>query len=177
FQVPLDRSAIAACLTERARTLTEPSKIRLRVDLNGRFTVEVAPLAWGAWPDPARVGLAREPVDSSTIWSYHKTTRCELYVAARTSRPDCDEVILWNERGELTEASTANLVLDLDGAWVTPPVTSGLLAGTFRDWLLAAGQIREQVLTRADLPRARRIALVNSVRRWREAVLIPDSVG
>jgi len=177
FQVPLDRSAIETCLTERARALTESSKIRLRVALDGRFTVEVEALAREIRPDPVPVGLAREPVDSNAIWLYHKTTRREVYAAARASRPDCAEVILWNERGELTEASTANLALDLDGAWVTPPVTSGLLAGTFRDWLLAAGQIRERVLTRADLPRARRIALVNSVRRWREAVLIPDSAG
>jgi para-aminobenzoate synthetase / 4-amino-4-deoxychorismate lyase len=175
FQVPLDRPAIEAYLTEQARTLTEPGKIRLRVALDGRFTVEVESLARDAGPSPTRVGLAREPVDSNTIWLYHKTTRREVYAAARASRPDCDEVILWNERGELTEASTANLVLDLDGAWVTPPVTSGLLAGTFREWLLATGQIREQVLTRVDLRQARRIALVNSVRRWREAVLVAGS--
>ena len=175
FQVPLDRPAIEAYLTEQARTLTEPGKIRLRVALDGRFTVEVESLARGARPRSTRVGLAREPVDSNTIWLYHKTTRREMYAAARASRPDCDEVILWNERGELTEASTANLVLDLDGAWVTPPVTSGLLAGTFREWLLATGQIREQVLTRVDLRQARRIALVNSVRRWGEAVLVSSS--
>jgi para-aminobenzoate synthetase / 4-amino-4-deoxychorismate lyase len=175
FQVPLDRPAIEACLTEQARTLTEPGKIRLRVALDGRFTVEVESLARDAGPRPNRVGLAREPVDSNTIWLYHKTTQREVYAAARASRPDCDEVILWNERGELTEASTANLVLDLNGAWVTPPVTSGLLAGTFREWLLATGQIREQVLTRVDLRQARRIALVNSVRRWGEAVLVSSS--
>lgn len=175
FQVPLDRPNIEAGLTDQARTLTEPSKIRLRVALDGRFTLEVEPLAREARPGPTRVGLAREPVDSNTIWLYHKTTQREVYAAARASRPDCDEVILWNERGELTEASTANLVLDLDGEWVTPPVTCGLLAGAFRSGLLATGQIRERVLTRADLPHARRIALVNSVRRWREAVLVPDS--
>jgi len=79
-----------------------------------------------------RVGLAREPVDSSTIWLYHKTTRREIYDQARAARPDCDEVILWNERGELTEACTANVVLDRAGDWVTPPVMSGLLAGTLR---------------------------------------------
>jgi para-aminobenzoate synthetase/4-amino-4-deoxychorismate lyase len=51
-------------------------------------------------------------------------------------------VILWNERGELTEADTANLVLDLAGDWVTPPVMSGLLAGTFRGELLPKAEFR-----------------------------------
>ncbi|MDG4594351.1 MAG: aminodeoxychorismate synthase component I [Candidatus Contendobacter sp.] len=172
FNVPFDRSAIETRLSKLALTLREASKIRLLVKLDGAFTIEAGPLAQGAWPRPARVGLARTPVDSSTIWLYHKTTRRELYDTARASRPDCDEVILWNERGELTEASTANVALDLDGEWVTPPVTSGLLAGAFRGWLLAVGQIRERVLTLADLHAARRIALINSVRKWRAAVLV-----
>lgn len=172
FNVLLDRAAIETCLTELASTLSEASKIRLLVKLDGAFAVEAAPLARGTLPQPLRVGLAKAPVDSSTIWLYHKTTRRELYDAARASRPDCDEVILWNERGELTEASTANVALDLGGQWVTPPVTSGLLAGTFRNRLLAAGQIRERVLTPADLRAARRIALINSVRRGQAAILV-----
>ncbi len=110
-------------------------------------------------------GVIGYPITPSTEIS-------ELYEAARASRPDCDEVILWNERGELTEAITANVVLDVDGEWVTPPVTSGLLAGTFRNWLLAAGQIREHILTPADLRAARRIALINSVRKWQAGVLV-----
>ena len=172
FNTPLDRAAIEARLVELASTLSEASKIRLLVKLDGAFAVEVAPLTQGALPQPVRVGLARTPVDSSTIWLYHKTTRREMYDAARASRLDCDEVVLWNERGELTEASTANVALDLDGEWVTPPVTSGLLAGTFRNGLLATGQIRERILTPADLHAARHIALINSVRKWRAAVLV-----
>ncbi|MDG4552451.1 MAG: aminodeoxychorismate synthase component I [Candidatus Contendobacter sp.] len=172
FGVPLDRAAIEVCLIERASALSAASKVRLLVGLDGAFALEAAPLAREG-PPPIRVGLARTPVDSGAIWLYHKTTRRELYDAARASRPDCDEAILWNERGELTEASAANLALDMDGEWVTPPITSGLLAGTFRGWLLAAGQIRERVLTLADLRAARRIALINSVRKWRAASLVP----
>ncbi len=172
FNVPLDQSAIKRRLTELASMLREPVKIRLRISLDGVFAVEAAPLTQGVLSRPARVGLARAPVDSDTVWLYHKTTRRELYDAARASRPDCDEVVLWNERGELTEASTANVALDLDGEWFTPPVTSGLLAGTFRNGLLATGQIRERILTPADLRAARRIALINSVRKWRAAILV-----
>lgn len=172
FNVPLDRIAIEAGLADLALTLSAASKVRLRVSLGGAFTLEVEPLAQGAPPQPVRVGLAREPVDSSTIWLYHKTTRREIYDQARAARPDCDEVILWNERGELTEACTANVVLDRAGDWVTPPVMSGLLAGTFRGWLLATGRIREQVLTRADLAGARGIYLINAVRKWQKAILV-----
>ncbi|MFZ1324587.1 MAG: aminotransferase class IV [Candidatus Contendobacter sp.] len=172
FDVPLDRSAIESHLTELGSTLQAASKIRLLVEMDGAFAVETTPLDPGASPQSVRVGLAKKPVDSGAIWLYHKTTHRELYDAARASRPDCDEVILWNERGELTEASMANLALNVGGEWVTPPVTSGLLAGTLRNWLLDTGQIRERILTITDLHPARRIALLNSIRKWREAVLI-----
>lgn len=173
FGVPLDRPAIESQLADLALTLSAASKIRLRVYQDGAFKLEVESLTQGALPSPVRVGLAREPVHSSTIWLYHKTTRREMYDAARTARPDCDEVILWNERGELTEACTANIVLEMTGDWVTPPVMSGLLAGVFRGALLTDGRIRERILTRADVCRAQGIYLVNAVRRWQKATFIP----
>lgn len=172
FNIPLDRSAIEARLAELATTLNAACKIRLLVNRNGAFTLEVVALTRETSPPPPRIGLAQTPVDSGAIWLYHKTTRREIYAAARASRPDCDEVILWNERGELTEASTANLVLDLDGERLTPPVASGLLAGTLRGWLLTVGHVRERILTPADLRSARHIYLINSVRKWRTAVFV-----
>lgn len=172
FKVPLDRPAVEARLSELATTLSTASKIRLLVKRNGAFTLEVVSLTQEASPPPVRVGLAQRPVDSNAIWLYHKTTRREIYDDARASRPDCDEVILWNERGELTEASTANLVLDLDGERFTPPVTSGLLAGTLRDWLLTTGHLRERILTPSDLRTARHVYLINSVRKWRAAAFV-----
>ena len=171
FNAPLDLAAIKNHLRTLATDLRGPHKIRLLIQLNGVLTVEKTPLA-AARPPPLRVGLAASPVDSQTVWLYHKTTRRAVYEVARASRPDCDDALLWNERGELTEASLANVALDLDGRWYTPPVASGLLAGVFRGRLLADGQIRERVLTRADLRAARRIALMNAVRKWQPAVLV-----
>jgi para-aminobenzoate synthetase/4-amino-4-deoxychorismate lyase len=151
----------------------EASKIRLRVDLDGHFTLEAEPLAQGALAATGAGRVGARAGGFRRIWLYHKTTRREVYATARASRPDCDEVILWNERGELTEADTANLVLDLDGDWVTPPVNSGLLAGTFRGELLAEGRIRERVLSVADLGRAQGVYLINAVRQWQSVRLIP----
>jgi para-aminobenzoate synthetase/4-amino-4-deoxychorismate lyase len=113
-----------------------------------------------------RVGLAAAPVDKDQVWLYHKTTCREIYRQALLSRPDCDDVILWNRRGELTESTIANVVLELDGRLWTPPVACGLLAGTFRRHLLETGAIQERVLRRDDLRRAQAIHLINSVRRW-----------
>ncbi len=83
-----------------------------------------------------------------------------------------DDVILSNERGEITEATLANIVVEIDGVRVTPPLACGLLGGTFRGELLASGQIQERMLTRADVTRASRLWLINSVREWIDAVLV-----
>ncbi len=82
-------------------------------------------------------------------------------------------MILWNERGELTESSIANLVLEIGGQCYTPPVTAGLLAGTSRAQLLEDGEIEERVLTMDDLARATRLWLINSVRGRQAAILEP----
>ncbi|MCP5158091.1 MAG: aminodeoxychorismate synthase component I [Gammaproteobacteria bacterium] len=172
FDFSLDRIAVEMRLAALATTLTAATKVRLLVSPDGVFELETTALAQGAPARPVRVGWARQPVDSSVCWLYHKTTERQIYQAARATRPDCDEVLLWNERGELTEASTANVVLELGGARVTPPVACGLLAGTFRSWLLAHGHLQERILTKTDLYAAQRIYLINAVRRWQEALLI-----
>jgi para-aminobenzoate synthetase/4-amino-4-deoxychorismate lyase len=83
---------------------------------------------------------------------------------------------LWNASGEITEASSANIIIKSEGGLLTPPVTSGLLPGTFRDQLLAEKKIREHVITIEDLWQSEAIYLINSVRKWREAKLIPLGV-
>lgn len=61
-----------------------------------------------------------------------------------------------------------------NGALVTPPVTCGLLPGTYRAFLVRRGVIGEAVISREDLQRSPRIYLVNAVRKWRKAELLPD---
>ena len=80
--------------------------------------------------------------------------------------PGCNDVLLWNPAGELTESTRANVVVCLDGRLVTPPVSCGLLAGTLRSRLLARGTVVEAVVRVGDLGRARELWLVNGVRGW-----------
>jgi para-aminobenzoate synthetase/4-amino-4-deoxychorismate lyase len=95
-----------------------------------------------------------------------------VYEAAKAACPDADDVVLWNERGEVTETTIANIVVDIDGELFTPPVSCGLLAGTFRAMLVAAGTVRERVITIEMLKQCRQIHAVNSVRKQRAAVLV-----
>ena len=113
--------------------------------------------------------LAASPVSRDDVFLYHKTTNRAVYERARLA--DADDVLLWNEQGELTESTIANLVLELDGARVTPPVECGLLAGTLRGELLDRGEIGERIVAVDDLRRATRLWLINSVQGWCTATL------
>src|SRR5215217_8240908 len=136
-------------------------KVKLTLWKHGRVEVEASAVKLR---DHRRVALASQAVNSSDRFLFHKTTRRDFYNAELASRPDCDDIIFWNERGEITESSIANVVLSLDGQLFTPPVESGLLAGTFRNELLAEGKIKERAITISELENAKVIYLINSVR-------------
>ncbi|MDQ3606465.1 MAG: aminodeoxychorismate synthase component I, partial [Gemmatimonadota bacterium] len=149
----------------------EVLRVRLLLSRRGEIRLECRTLP-PAPPTPARVCLAAEPVNSANPLLYHKTTQRQLYESRAAARPDCDDVLLVNERGELTESTIANLVVRLGGQLWTPPLEAGLLPGVFRESLLRSGAIRERTLRPVDLRRAEAVFLINSVRRWRQIEVV-----
>ncbi|HEV8239716.1 MAG TPA: aminotransferase class IV, partial [Thermoanaerobaculia bacterium] len=163
-------------LDELARTLPPVAhRVRLLLARDGAVKVEAEPLLASDSRKPRSVGLASTPVDSADPLLFHKTTHRALYDAARAARPDCDDVLLWNARGELTESTRANLVVCLDGELVTPPLGCGLLPGIFRERLLARRRVIERVIRREDLARTTGLWLVSSLRGWIPCELCRDS--
>ncbi len=138
-------------------------KVRLLVTRAGRITLESEALPK---PDatPPRVALAPGPIDSSNPFLYHKTTNRGLYEAARAARPNYDDVLLFNEKGEVTESTIANLAVEIEGNLRTPPVRCGLLPGTLRAELLERGEMFERAIKVEEMLRSPRVFLLNSVR-------------
>ena len=146
----------------------ERQRLRLLLNRDGEISLESYPFP--EQKEPVRtLAFSKEPVDSDNPFLYHKTTRREIYNNARASVPTADDVILWNERGEVTESTIANIVVEIDGKLCTPPVKCGLLPGTMRAALLKKGEISERIVTIDDLRNSPRIFLVNSLRGWMPA--------
>jgi len=124
----------------------------------------------------ARRGSGANPVSNRLAALYQpERDSCWFHVGRSTSRAEqsaSGDVILWNERGEITESCSANVVIDLAGDLITPPIASGLLGGTFRGELVEHGQIAERVITIEMWRAARRVYLINSVRKWMDVALI-----
>ncbi|MGY1844584.1 aminodeoxychorismate synthase component I [Modestobacter sp. SYSU DS0875] len=161
------RGAVAGAVAGRSTG----ARVRLLLDRAGVVTVELADLPTAA-PGPVRLVVDPEPVDSGSRWLQHKTTRREVYTARAARHPEADDVVLVNERGEVTETTVASLAVRIGGTWWTPPVDVGCLPGVERGRLLDAGVLRERVLRLADLAGAEELALVSSLRGWRPAVLV-----
>jgi para-aminobenzoate synthetase/4-amino-4-deoxychorismate lyase len=166
FLRPLDMNNVRASLETLAAELgPNPHRVRLFVSPTGGVSTETKPLSAEAECKRPRLRLAAKPISSANHFLYFKTTHREVYDSALDGRQDCDDVVLWNERGEVTESTVANIVFEIDGVHATPPVSCGLLAGTYRAELIHRGEICEQVVTIDDLPNADGVYLINSVRR------------
>ena len=175
FDLPLDPDNVSQRLRALAETFAPaPRKVRLLVAQDGAVTLESEPLTSPLASAPLPVAFARSPVDRSDPFLYHKTTRRSVYAQALASRPGFEDVILFNADGEVTESSRANVVAEVGGALYMPPVSCGLLPGTFRAHLLAAGAVTERVITIDELLSSPRVYLVNSVRGWMPVRLMKE---
>ncbi len=174
FGFLMHREDLRRRLLDFGYRLSSSSKVRLLLSREGDMQLEAAALCP---PDdgaevPLRAAVCPAAVNSGDVFLYHKTTRRRVYEEAKASRGGCDDVILMNERGELTEASSSNIMVRLSGIFYTPPLYCGLLPGTYRAELLDTGILTERVLYPDDLRRAESVCLINSVRRQRPAVLV-----
>jgi para-aminobenzoate synthetase/4-amino-4-deoxychorismate lyase len=174
FAFPCSREAVETELLTHQAAWSAPGhhRVRLTLSATGVLSVESQPLQEPNGADHWPVQICERAIDRDDVFLYHKTTRRQAYEERLRDYPHCRDVILCNEAGEVTECCIGNLVLDVDGRHLTPVRTSGLLAGVFRDHLLETGVLHECVLSVADVRRAQRVFMINSVRKWVELTLV-----
>ena len=86
FTIPIDLHALQDQLAALSSTLPPVAhKIRVSVTHQGRVSVAVTPVSDIFLPSVLRVKLAAQPVDTADVFLYHKTTRRNVYEAARAT--------------------------------------------------------------------------------------------
>jgi para-aminobenzoate synthetase/4-amino-4-deoxychorismate lyase len=153
-------------LEKLSMNFNSPQRIRVLLNRAGEISTESK--NFQVLEKPFKVSLAKQPINSAELFLYHKTTNRKLYPPPM---PGMDDVLLYNENDELTEFTIGNLVVEMDGELFTPPVSCGLLAGTFRGHLLETLQIKEHIIRKDELQKCSKIFLINSVRKWVEVEL------
>jgi branched-subunit amino acid aminotransferase/4-amino-4-deoxychorismate lyase len=145
-----------------------PSCLRLLLSQNGEVEVSSGPIPAG---HAEQLKLSCVQVNSKDPFLYHKTTRRDIYEKARYGCEANTDVILVNERDEITETTITNIAVFRDGAWVTPALSCGLLPGVYRAELLARGDIVEGIIHTGDLVLSDPIRCFNALRGMFEADL------
>ncbi|MEO5739226.1 MAG: aminodeoxychorismate synthase component I [Vicinamibacterales bacterium] len=154
-----------------------PIPHRVRLVVSRRGAVEISTKEHHVDAGFPAIALAASPIDPANPFLYHKTTNRSVYEDAIAERPGFEDVLLYNDRGEVTESTIANLVVECGGALLTPPISSGLLPGTLRAHLLDEGRIREKVIPVHELTDATSCYLLNSVRGFHPVSIAYRSVG
>ncbi len=175
--IPYSHDRITEALADAEGRCRRPSRVRLVLDRTGDVsaTIEEAPSGFSTRPGPHAdvtvVGVDLDPVDAADEWLFHKVTDRTRYDERARRHGHWDDVLLTNTDGFVTESTIANVVFLLDGVWVTPPVGDGLLPGILRARLLDEGVITERSVSVPEAYAADAVALINSVRGWRNATL------
>jgi para-aminobenzoate synthetase/4-amino-4-deoxychorismate lyase len=141
-------------------SFTTPQRLRITLERSGLFKYEAREFT--EENRTFKVKLASSPINSADPFYFHKTTNRGFYPAIGNH----DDILLYNEKDELTEFTIGNLVVKIKGGLFTPPISCGLLTGTFREYLLESGQVKERVIRKNELEFCEEIFLVNSVRKW-----------
>ena len=170
-----DRSNVSRAVDDAVRLCVQGVRFRVRLlmGVDGTCDASVHPL-----PAPPSscltIGVAAARVHSSDPFLRVKTTRRMAFgrAAREAESRGLDEILLVNERGEITEGTVTNVFVRLLGQWRTPPVSAGLLPGLARRRLLGTMPgATETLVTIEDVYQADEILLTNAVWGVREAVI------
>jgi len=161
-------------LEEVVAGATAPLRVRLTLDAAGRIDVTSAAFTPLAKETVLKVRIASQRLDSANKLLRIKTTRRQVYEAARAEYPasEADEVLMLNEKDEVCEGTITSIFLD-DGSGVlrTPPISCGLLAGVLRTELICQRRARVGRISLADIA-AGKLYMGNSLRGPIPAVLV-----
>ena len=154
------------------------SKVRVELHETGDWRITAAPLESPPWN--GRLLLAEERTHSTNVFLRHKTTNREIYERnmAAARQLGFDEVLFLNERSELTEGSISNLLVLINGTWITPPLDSGVLPGVQRTHLLqSAPNLEERAIRIDDLQHVESLSVCNGLRGIRPVYSIARADG
>ena len=179
FGFRYDEIAVRRALDRAVSAVADRCAVRVEVDRFGSVSAGVTrrDLAEAHWlphheGEPVACEIDPEPVSSTSIYRFHNTTARFPYEERGDAHGPASEVLLINERGEITGGTGHNVVARIAGTWVTPPLASGCLPGVLRGALLDEGVLVEEILRLEDVGRVEEIALIDSVDGWQPAHVV-----
>ena len=177
FSYSYNENDIAKSLEDLSHTfdIAQKYRIRLLLEKSGKFNISSHILGTPS-PLPVKITLSSKKIDKDDVFLYHKTTNRTLYDTELETWREKGffDIIFSNHEDEVTEGAITNIIIQKDKKFWTPPLSSGLLNGVYRQFLLKTKKlsVKEKVLYEKDLLNADKIFIVNSVRKVLHAALV-----
>lgn len=140
-------------------------------DLERDFDVVAFTTGLNNWGKGVRLGLVPQARHAASRFAGVKFTSWSMNLAFQEEARDrgFDEMVLLNERGEVSECTSANIFIAKGSNVWTSPLDSGCLPGITRDLLLSEVQVPgirvdEKTLTLSDLEAADEVFITSTTR-------------
>jgi branched-subunit amino acid aminotransferase/4-amino-4-deoxychorismate lyase len=75
-----------------------------------------------------------------------------------------DDAIIFNSANNVTETGLSNIAFLIDGTWVTPPITAGILPGIMRAIAVERCNVQVRNVHITEVPSAQEIVLLGSLK-------------
>jgi branched-chain amino acid aminotransferase len=162
FRIPSEE-LIRTAVEELCRTEKHPNGLlRLSFGQNGKWSavhLPYVPVTHGAKLLTYDKTIA---VDGQPVKSYPYNHRLEILEAIKVL--GADEAIVCNDKEKVCEGSVTNLLLNIDGKWVTPPISDGVLPGVMRALVIEYCGVSVRSVERSEIPLVQSAFLLSSLR-------------
>lgn len=166
FGFPFSEQEWISCLKKVSTNCINSNTYRVKISLNylGKFTLDFQTLE--NFPKKGTLKICNALMNSSSEFRKHKTNLREIYdrEGKRSREAGHLDILFLNEKKEITEGSISNIFVKIGDSYFTPPISSGLLPGIFRNRLLKRKGFYEKTLSLDDLFRSNSVFLCNSLR-------------
>jgi len=172
------RDAIAATLAANAEVVSPAGRMRITLTAGNPSSATSVPsrgvgstlviTADSQSPHPESVSVVTVPWrhnDQGPLVGAKTTSYADnLAVLESVRRSGADEALMADTAGRVCEATTANVVLGVEGELITPTLATGCLPGVTRALMIEWGLIVERDFPFADLERISELLLSSSTR-------------
>lgn len=157
------RQEIAAVIAKAPESLEFG---RLRVSFHKSGEIELTYETYHPWTSPARLTILDRAIneDSPIVGIKTLPFNDNIECLKLAHEEGFDDGVRFNSRGVVAESAVSNLLLNIDGQWVTPNLESGCLPGITRGLALEWFDVEEGVVTGDVLERAKSIYLLSSLK-------------
>jgi branched-chain amino acid aminotransferase len=140
----------------------EEGVLRLSFSSDGNWSA--AHISYEGWSNSAHVVTYKKqvPTIKQPIKSFPYKHRTNIFSEVKAQ--GADEAIVLNEQGQVSEGSVTNLLFLLDGDWITPPISDGVLPGVMRALVIEYCGVLVRSISASDLPSVQSGFLLSSLR-------------